>query len=179
LATLRHIVLVGLMASGKTTIGRKVASRLGWRHVDSDAELEAVRGRTAREINAAEGIDRLHRLEAELLLAALAEPTPGVISAAASTIEDPACREALTRPDVAVVWLRAEPRTLAARLHPGGHRPELGPDPEAYLEAQAARRNPLFESVHPIAIDIEGGSARELRDEILERLAVREATTDT
>ena len=99
----RHILLVGLMGAGKTTIGRELAGRLGRPFLDSDAQLAALGGRTAREIAAADGIERLHELEATALLAALDEPVPSVIAAAASVIEDPASRAALVAPDLAVV----------------------------------------------------------------------------
>ena len=56
---LRHVVLVGLMGSGKTTVGRLVARRLGWPLVDNDVELGRRIGMTAREFTAREGLDRL------------------------------------------------------------------------------------------------------------------------
>ena len=46
----RHVVLVGLMATGKSTVGELVARQLGWRLVDSDAQIEARTGLTVREI---------------------------------------------------------------------------------------------------------------------------------
>ena len=66
------------------------------------------------------------------------------------------CRAALTGPDVAVVWLRAEPGVLARRFDSRTrHRPEYGPSREAFLRDQAARREPLLASVDPIVIEVD------------------------
>ena len=79
---MRHVVLVGLMGSGKTTVGRLVASSLGWPMRDSDTEIEAREGRTVRELDESVGTVAMHALEAEALLASLASPVPSVILAA-------------------------------------------------------------------------------------------------
>ena len=87
-----HIVLVGLMGSGKTTVGAALAAALGVPLRDSDADIERDTGLTGRDIAARDGIDALHALEARQLLDALDEPGTTVITAAASTLDDPACR---------------------------------------------------------------------------------------
>jgi shikimate kinase len=158
------------MGAGKSTVGRRIARQLGWPFVDNDERLVAIAGRPAREIARAEGAERLHALEAEALLGALAEPGPSVIAAAASTVEDARCRASLTAPGVAVVWLRGSPAALAARQGEGKHRPELGPDPARQLEAQIARRDALFASLGPIEIDTAGQTVDQLVERILARL---------
>jgi shikimate kinase len=150
------VVIVGLMGSGKTVVGRRLAVRLGWAWRDSDREIEAATGLTVRELRDRDGVDAMHALEARHLLDALAAPVRSVISAAASTIDVPVCRAALAAPGVAVVWLRARPETLARRFSTRDrHRPEYGASPEAFLAEQAARRNPLFASLDPIVIDVD------------------------
>lgn len=154
----RHVVVVGLMGSGKTVVGRRIAARLGWPHRDSDREIEAATGLTVRELRERDGVDAMHALEARQLLdaLALAAPGPSVISAAASTIDVPECRAAMTAPRVAVVWLRALPETLARRFSARDrHRPEYGASAETFLTEQAARRDPLFASLDPIVIDVD------------------------
>jgi shikimate kinase len=143
----RHIVLIGLMGSGKTTVGRLVAATLGWPLRDSDADIEAREGRTVRELDEAFGTDAMHRFEAEALLAALASPEPAVVLAAASTVEDEACLGALRDPSLLVAWLRISAATAAARFASRAHRPRFGDDPATFLAEQAARRDPLFASV--------------------------------
>jgi shikimate kinase len=141
-------VIVGLMGSGKTTIGSAAAARLGRPHRDSDTDLEARTGRSARDIAATDGVDVLHDLELELLLEALRAATPSVISPAASVIDKPAGRAALARPDIDVAWLRVDVATAVARSSEGQHRPW-----HEDLADQAARRDPLFAAVAGITVD--------------------------
>jgi shikimate kinase len=102
-APARHLVLIGLMGTGKTTLGRLAAARLGWPLSDSDAEIQAREGASVRELQERWGAGGLHRLEATILLEALARPEPSVICAAASTIDDERCRAALRAPGVSTV----------------------------------------------------------------------------
>src|SRR5690242_15813278 len=87
----RHLVLMGSMGSGKSTIGRVAAERLGRPFFDSDDDLVAMFDTDAATIEKRYGIDRLHDIEADLLHRRLCSPVPSVIAAAASTIEVPRC----------------------------------------------------------------------------------------
>ena len=168
---LRHVVVVGLMGSGKTVVGRRLAARLGWAWRDSDREIEAATGLTVRELRDLHGVGVIHPLEARQLLDALAATEPSVISAAASTVEVPECRAAMTAPDVAVVWLRALPETLARRFKARDkHRPEYSGSPEVFLTEQAARQNPLFASLDPVVVDIDRIRPGEAASRVLEAL---------
>ena len=73
---LRHIVLMGLMGTGKTTTGRVLAGRLDWPMRDSDEAIEAATGRSVRELRDEIGTDAMHDLEATALLRALEAPGP-------------------------------------------------------------------------------------------------------
>ncbi len=164
---IRHVVLIGLMGAGKTSVGRELAPRLGWRYVDNDATLARRTGDTARELEHEVGVERLHDLEADQLLGALSAPERSVLSAAASTIEDARCREALLAPEVFVAWLRAPVPVLADRARRGRHRPELGAAGlDVLLERQAKVRDPLFESVADLVVDASQGSPEQLAREI-------------
>src|SRR4051794_7479040 len=158
------------MGSGKTTVGRRLAERLGLPFTDSDAMIEAERGRTVRELADELGVAEMHRLESAHLLGALADGEPKVIAAAASTIDDPECRAGLMAPGVRVVWLRASPSELAGRFVRRRHRPRFGRRPRGLLSDQAAQRDPLFASLDPIAIDTEGRHVGAVVDEALKRL---------
>jgi len=151
-ATVTHIVVVGLMGSGKTTVGREIARLLGWPLRDSDPEIEAATGRTVRTLRDEIGVDAMHELEARQLLDALAGPGPAVVAPAASVIDVAACRAALRGPGVAVVFLAVRPAIAAARFAAGTHRPWYGTDPETFLTGQAADRYPRFRSVDPVEL---------------------------
>lgn len=142
------MVVLGLMGSGKTTVGQGLSAALGRPLHDSDADLLARTGRSARDIAAGEGMDALHAMELAHLLEALAAPEPAVIAAAAAVIDAPAGRAALAAPGVRVVWLRIDPATAVRRGRGGSHRPDHD------LIAQAARRDPWFADVADIVLDV-------------------------
>jgi shikimate kinase len=141
------------MAVGKSTVGRALATRLGRPFRDSDDDLAATRGLTGRALAERDGVQALHRWEAEHLLTTLAEVRPVVVAAAASVVDDAACRAALGEPFV--VWLRAPATVLARRMDSDasahGHRRRLG-DLDAVAELEA-RRADRFGAVADLTID--------------------------
>ena len=165
---------MGLMGSGKTVVGRALATRLGWTFDDSDDALDQAIGTTAREIDARFGTVRLHELERDHLLTALRAPTNRVITAAASAVEEPRCVAALEAPDVLVVLLRASVETLVKRFESSSHRPLLGADPETMFRAQEAARGPTLERLADYAVDVDladsperlGRAARAIADRV-------------
>jgi shikimate kinase len=152
---IRHIVIVGLMGAGKTTVGRDLAARLGWAWRDSDLDIGAATGRTVRELRDEEGVEVMHAREAAQLMDALAARERSVVSAAASVVDVAACRAVLVAPEVAVIWLRAAPAVLAARFPAEGHRPAYGDSPTVFLAEQAARREPFLAALGGIVIDVD------------------------
>ena len=148
-----HVVLVGLMASGKSTVGRELAALLNRPLVDNDEQVLAMTGHNVAEISAHSGIAEMRRLEGEALAAALASPVPAVITAAAGVILDDQARLGLQ--EAFVVWLRAEPATLAARVARDPARPLLGDDPEAVLRAMEQQRHRLYAEVADYSVDVD------------------------
>jgi shikimate kinase len=144
--------MVGGMAVGKTTVGRRVAVRLRRPLWDSDIDLEAARGTSGRELAERHGTAALHLWEADHLLRALASPEPQVVAAAASVVDDDRCLHALAAPFVA--WLRAPSPMVVARLSGDEQRRRLGADPAAAVSALVARRAPRYALVANVTIDV-------------------------
>jgi shikimate kinase len=163
----RHVVLLGLMGAGKTSIGRLVAGHLGCELIDGDERLaDRTGGRTAADVAAAEGIDVLHTLEAEIALAALASADPAVIGPAASVCESAAVRDHLV--GHAIVWLVAPAEHLARKAVTKSHRPLVHDgDPRALIERQLAVREPLVLALDPLVVDVSTTEDRAAADLIV------------
>jgi len=155
------VVLVGMMAAGKTSVGRQLAHRRGWEFFDSDRQIETLTGRTVAEIWRTDGEAAFRRLEAQVLADALASTTPRVIAAAGGTVVDPQNRRLIERHHP-VVWLRARPETLVARLGSATHRPLLDEDPVGTLARLDAARRPYYEEVSDLAVDVDDLTAEQV-----------------
>jgi shikimate kinase len=161
-----RILLVGMMGAGKTTVGRLVAAALGWGYLDSDAEVETATGLTVPALFARDGETAFRDAEAAALQRACTGTEPVVVSVAGGAVlrED---NRALLQSSGRVVWLRARPETLAARVGDGAGRPLLEGGPAAALTALDAVRRPLYAEVADETIDVD-----ELRpDEVAARVA--------
>jgi shikimate kinase len=162
-----HVVLLGLMGTGKTQIGRRVAERLGRPLLDCDDLLEAqMGGRTARQIAEAEGLDHLHELEARIALEMIASADPAVIGPAASTIEVDAVRDASV--GHTVVWLTGPVELLAEKAAGKDHRPLVHErDVTELIEEQLRDRQPLALAIADLVIDISIGSRDDQTEQVL------------
>ncbi|MEY2406414.1 MAG: shikimate kinase [Acidimicrobiaceae bacterium] len=149
-----HVVLVGLMASGKTTIGRRVAKRLERTFVDADDLLEQRAGRSVRDIFANDGEAAFRRLESELLGELLNAAEPQVIATGGGVVVAPVNRQRLKRAGAFVVWLYADASFLTSRAEGKASRPLLDDDPASTLARLAAEREPWYREVADVTIDI-------------------------
>jgi shikimate kinase len=145
-----HIVLLGMMGSGKTTIGTRLATQLERPFIDSDDVLRSTTGREAAGIAREDGVNMLHAIEAELLLDSLGATRPTVIAAAASAVQSEPCRRAMTHHTC--IWFDADPATLASRQHRADHRRTL-PNAEDGLAALKRRRDPVYDALASVQID--------------------------
>ena len=150
----RHIVLVGLMGSGKTTVGKKLARLIGRHFVDADVELEARSGRSVADWFT-DGEDGFRTAEADLLSALLAEPAPLVIGAGGGVVVLPEIRARLRGTGVAVVYLHGTPAFLASRAQAKPHRPLLADaDPVEVFERLYRERDGWYREVADVVIEV-------------------------
>ncbi|HYJ52190.1 MAG TPA: shikimate kinase [Allosphingosinicella sp.] len=162
----RSIVLVGLMGAGKTTVGRRLARRLGLPFADADGEIEAAAGMTVGEIF--EHYGEAHFRDGERrVIARLIEGPRQVIAAGGGAFVDPATR-ALMLERCTVIWLDAELELLAERVGRRDHRPLVrGKDPLALLRDMAEVRNPIYAQAH---LAIRAGEVERTIDDIVAAL---------
>ncbi len=140
------------MGSGKTTLGRRVAGVRGLDFIDLDAQLEAARGCSLRDLVQREGEPAFRALELEALRAVLeAHSTDCVIATGGGIVETEAARPLLAQLGC-VVWLRADPAACVARL---GSDRALRPflDDEALWRARYSRREPLYRALAAHVVD--------------------------
>ena len=172
-ATPDRIFLIGMMGAGKTTVGRELARLTGWPAVDNDDLIRRLTGREPRAIDAEDGEDALHDAEAAALRGALELPPPIIVGVAGAMVERPDVRGTL-RESGHVVWLRARPQTLRARIGSGAGRRKEARD-VAWLAARAAEREPLYRDVANQIIDVDDAAPAAVAAEILEAIRARSA----
>jgi shikimate kinase len=165
------IILVGMMGSGKSTVGQALSRRTGWRYVDNDDLVRSISGRGATEIRATDGEDVLHDIEELAFEASLALEPPVIIGAAAAVVLEPIARVRL-RSGPHVVWLRARPETLLAHIGDGAGRRAEATD-AAWVAARASERAPLYAEVASQIIDVDDRSPDEVAGLILDGLSAR------
>jgi shikimate kinase len=165
------VVLVGMMGSGKTTVGELVAARLGREFADTDDLVETATHRTVREIFETQGEDEFRRLEGVLLHHALAVTERGVIGCGGGMVTQPGARALLRDGRGFVVWLRAAPEVLAERLRGATDRPLLDGDPEERLRSLLAERQAWYDEVADLVVDVGGRPVDDVVDEIVAAVA--------
>jgi 3-dehydroquinate synthase len=141
-----NIILTGFMGTGKTSVGREVAGRLGRRFVDLDDLIVARAGKSISEIFAQDGEAAFRGLEAAACQE-MREPAGLVIATGGGAVLDPANREALVAGGV-VICLEADPTTIVARLAGSNGRPLLaGPDRPARVADLLAQRADAYSTL--------------------------------
>ena len=143
----RPLALVGMMGSGKSLVGRRLAQRLDLPFIDSDAEIEKSAGITITEIFELAGEERFRTLERNAISDA-ADSGPSVLSTGGGSICTPETAALLCDRTI-VIWLQAKPDTLLSRIGSISSRPLLHTDdPLATLRDLAERRAADYGKAH-------------------------------
>ncbi|MFL6752521.1 MAG: shikimate kinase [Sphingomicrobium sp.] len=164
----RPVVLVGLMGVGKSTVGRRLAKRLGLPFVDSDSAIEDAVGLSAGELFERYG-EQDYRDGERRLVARLVEGDVRVIATGGGVFVDPSTR-ALLKERTITVWLDAPVDVLAARTARRNTRPLLkNGDPKRTLERLARIEREAYSEAH-VHVKSGEGAHREVVDQIVEAL---------
>jgi shikimate kinase len=167
------LTLIGYRATGKTTLARLLAERLGWEWIDADVEIERRAGKSIAQIFAQHGEPFFRDLEAQVI-ADLCRHDGLVVATGGGAPLRPESRRAM-REGGKVVWLAARPETILARMMgddtTAARRPNLtdkGPLQEITYLLEA--RRPIYEQSADLRIDTEGKTPAELTDDIVAAL---------
>lgn len=141
------IVLVGLMGVGKTTVGKRLAARLGLHFVDADAEIEKAADMTVAEMFERYGEDAFRDGERRVIARLLGEELMVLATGGGAFMN--AETRALIKEKSLSIWLDADVKILADRVSRRDTRPLLrGKDPLTVLTELAAKRNPVYAEAH-------------------------------
>jgi|SRR5437879_4465331 len=139
----RSIVLVGMMGAGKSSIGRRLAQRLGVPFVDADAEIEAAAGMTIAEIFARDGESFFRSREARVI-ARLLDQAPQVLATGGGAFMNGETRASIGQKGISV-WLKADFEVLMRRVkRRSGDRPMLQGDPAERVRHLMEERYPVY-----------------------------------
>jgi shikimate kinase len=166
------VVLIGSPGAGKSTVGRRVARRLGVDFLDSDAEIEREAGMSVSDIFINQGEVAFRDLEAATVARCLAEHA-GVLSLGGGAVLREETRSALD--GHRVLWLRVSLSDAASRVGLNTARPLLLGNVRGTLNAMLQERNPIYEATATDVVDTEGRSLREVVDAVLLKLDVAES----
>ena len=164
----RPVVLVGLMGVGKSTVGRRLAKRLGVPFVDSDAEIEGAAGLSAAEVFERYG-EHDFRDGERRLVARLVDGDVRVIATGGGAYVDSRTRQLLNERAI-TVWLDAPLDVLAERTSRRDTRAQLrNGDPKSTLQRLANERRPSYEEAH-IHVKSGNGAHKDVVEAIVQAL---------
>jgi len=166
----RHLVLVGLMGAGKTTVGRRCAKQLDRDFVDLDDLIMTHAAMSIEDIWREGGEQRFRELEREVVADVCASPVPLVIACGGGTVVDAENRRGL-REVGTIVWLRAPTAVLAARVGNDARRPLLAGDPAGALARLAELRADAYADAADAVVDTDDRGVNAVAAAVLDAFA--------
>lgn len=162
------VVLIGSPGAGKSSVGRRLAERLGVTFEDTDHIIEANTGMSISDIFVTLGEDEFRRMEAEAVERALAE-RDGVLAVGGGAVMRDDTRGLLR--GHTVVWLKVTVADAVHRVGMNQARPLLLGNVRGTLSALLEKRNPVYAEVATTVVDTTGKSLREVVDEVAEAVS--------
>ncbi|MDQ5974850.1 MAG: shikimate kinase [Actinomycetota bacterium] len=159
------LVLIGSPGAGKSSVGRRVAERLGVRFVDTDHVIEDAAGTSISDIFVTEGEEHFRRLEAQAVAETLAS-SDGVVALGGGAVMRPETQELLA--GQTVVWLKVAVPDAASRVGLNTARPLLLGNVRGTLSALLDERNPVYASLATLVVDTSGRTLREVTEAVME-----------
>ena len=149
-----HISLIGMMGSGKTSIGRLVAKYLDWPFLDADSVLVERAGCSISDMFSERGEDWFRDTESDVLAEMAASLVPSVLSVGGGAVLRQSNRDVLRRASL-VIWLRATPETLFDRIGYQSGRPLLAEDPQGRIRRLTEERTAIYRDGAHEVIDVD------------------------
>jgi len=161
----KNIVLIGYRATGKTTVGRLIAQRLGWMFVDTDVLIEQRAKKKIAEIVAQEGWQGFRRREKEIIAEVSAKKNMVIAVGGGAVINKENVKN--LKQNGILIWLKANADTIAKRLaqdeKTASQRPSLtGKSVVEEIEEVLSERLPLYQQAADIEVDTERYSPEEI-----------------
>ena len=164
-----RIALIGYRGTGKSTVAKILAERLGLELAELDRLIDERAGERIPEIVSRFGWDKFRELETELL-ADVVKRDNMVFDLGGGVVEREENRK-LIKDSCRVVWLKASPKVIIARIQDALHRPSLtGKSFVDEVPEVLARREPLYRSLAHLELDTENQSPEQLAEAIIASL---------
>ncbi len=169
LPAVRHLACIGLMGSGKSTVGRLVADRLEWAFVDVDDLIEATTGCTVADLWEHGGEDAYRPLEQSIVVDALGAMRHSVLATPGGVVLDRHAVQAIEGGDVMAVYLRCNPDQLAERIaHDQGHaRPLVDDHPGEVMRAMFTARDRTYLELADAVVEVDALTADQAATAVL------------
>jgi len=169
-----RVLLIGMMAVGKSTVGAELAARTGWTYVDNDEFVQRVTGRPTRVVQEEGGTQAMREAESLALQAALDTPAPIIAGVAGGVVTEAADLQRLGSADALVVWLRADIETLVARVGAGESRPWFHGDVEGTVRRLYEGRAERYAQAADLVVDVDDISPDQVAERIVAALRARQ-----
>jgi shikimate kinase len=165
------LVLIGSPGAGKSSVGRRVAERLGVAFEDTDHVVEVETGTTIADIFVNRGEDEFRRLEADAVARSLRDCS-GVLALGGGAVMRPESRQLLS--GLRVVWLKVNVSDAVHRVGMNQARPLLLGNVRGTLTSLLEKREPVYAEVASAVVDTSGRSLRQVADEVMKVVSADE-----